>query len=88
MPQLPDATVWVKSVVEEPLNIDVNWVRTKVTFSYDTEADLVFYQSGEVKSKWLLTRTHFVIARSVATWQSRRASGVCSGDEIAALRSQ
>ena len=35
-----------------------------------------------------LTRTHFVIARSVATWQCRRSSGPPFGDEIATLRSQ
>ena len=45
-------------------------------------------QAKDVKLARNLTRTHFVIARSVATWQSRRVSDVCSGDEIATLRSQ
>ena len=35
-----------------------------------------------------LTRTQFVIARSAATWQSRRVSDICFGNEIATLRSQ
>ena len=33
-------------------------------------------------------RTHFVIARSVATWQSRGLNDVPFGNEIATLRSQ
>ena len=39
-------------------------------------------------SEPILMRTHFVIARSGATRQSRWVSDVCSGDEIATLRSQ
>ena len=35
-----------------------------------------------------LMRTQFVIARSAATWRSRRLNHVSYGDEIAALRSQ
>ena len=35
-----------------------------------------------------LTRTHFVIARSEATWQSRRLNDGSYGNEIATLRSQ
>ena len=35
-----------------------------------------------------LTRTHFVIARSEATWRSRSRSSVPCPNEIVALRSQ
>ena len=50
---LPDRTVWVKSTVEDPVQLDVNWVRTTVSFAYDNDTGVVFYQSGECKAKWL-----------------------------------
>ena len=49
-------------------------------------SDIVRRIVGQHRSS--LTRTQFVIARSVATWQSRWEQGRRYGNEIATLRSQ
>lgn len=48
-------TLWVKSNVEDPINLDVNTVKLTLNFEYDENADLVRYQSGKCESKWLST---------------------------------
>ncbi len=46
-------TLWVKSNVEDPINLDVNTVKLTLNFEYDEDANLVRYQSGRCSSKWL-----------------------------------
>ena len=53
MPQVPDRTIWVQSECKDPIDLVVNSVRSTVTFSYDNDAGVVFYQSGVCKANWL-----------------------------------
>lgn len=43
---------WFRSRIEEPVNIDVNWVESKVRWRYDTVAGRVYHVSNEVADYW------------------------------------
>ena len=39
--------------VEDPIQLDVNWVKLTLNFEYDEDANKVCYLSGECRSQWL-----------------------------------
>lgn len=48
---MPRETAWFKAVVQDPINWDVNWVRSTVTWDHDD--DRVTYVSGKSECQWL-----------------------------------
>ena len=51
---LPQKRASYKTRWEDPVGLDVNWVKSKVRFTYDQSNSRVYYQSGSVENHWLI----------------------------------
>ncbi len=52
---LPRKTKTFKATWEDPVHLDVNWQKTKMTWEYDSENNIVNYLSGLCTWYWLTT---------------------------------
>ena len=71
---LPSKTKTFKATWEDPIQLDVNWQKTKIKWEYDAQNNIVNYVSGKCKW-WWLTLTGCSADSDKECWHYSKANG-------------